>query len=64
MIAGAPSFDQIPEKRKSHVTCMRFFVFMFSKVEVNADGIRRRDAASAENVKIEYSNASSAAGLI
>ena len=64
MIAGAPSLDQIPEKCRSHVTCMRFFVFMLRKVEVDADGLQKRDAASAEKYKIEYSNASSAAGLI
>ena len=63
MIARAPCLDQIPEKCRSHVTCMRFFVFMISKVDVDADG-RKRDAASAEKYKIEYSNASSAAGLI
>ena len=51
MIAGAPSLDQIPEKCRSHVTCMRFFVFMLRKVEVDADGLQKRDAASAEKYK-------------
>ena len=41
--------DQIPEKYRSHVKVKKFFYP--SKVEVDADGIRRRDAASAEKYK-------------
>ena len=54
--------DQIPEKYRSHVKVKKFFYP--SKVEVDADGIRRRDAASAEKYKIEFSNVNYAAGLI
>ena len=54
--------DQIPEKYRSHVKVKKFFYP--SKVEVDADGIRRRDAATAEKYKIKFSNVNYAAGLI
>ena len=54
--------DQIPEKYRSHVKVKKFFYP--SKVEVDADGIRRRDAATVEKYKIEFSNVNYAAGLI
>ena len=48
-IAGAPALEQIPEKYRPHVTyTMTLYV---GNVEVDADGIRRRDAGAAEKYK-------------
>ena len=49
-IAKAPSLDQIPQKFRCHVTHTECF-FYAGKVEVDVDGIRRRNATAAEKYK-------------